>query len=113
MPEVIRTDVEPCRPGVYVLGNECSGFMAHYIGRSDKCLQTRLLNHNYLYQFSYFIFRYASNPREAFYLECQLWHYYADLKHMYNKIHPASPADSAEKCPYCQFSEAMVTLFDF
>ena len=55
-PDVIREVVEKHRPGVYVLGHIVDGrFVFQYVGRSDYCVQTRLLTHEYLYDCSYFI----------------------------------------------------------
>lgn len=104
-PDVIRSVVQKRRPGVYVLGDESNGeFVFRYVGRSDHCLQTRLLNHGLLYHYPYFIFSYTDTAKEAFELESKWWH---DCKnngiHLLNMIHPDSPSGALFACPYCQF----------
>lgn len=113
-PDVIRRVVEKDHPGAYVLGDVVNGrFTYSYVGRSDHCLQTRLLTHPYLYYFPYFIFLYAGEAEEAFVLESKWWH---DCRNsgvaLLNAIHPASPAGKMLRCPYCQFLQDMrATLF--
>lgn len=104
-PDVIRSVVQKHRPGVYILGDESNGeFVFQYVGRSDQCLQTRLLNHGLLYSCPYFIFSYTDTAKEAFELESKWWH---DCKnngiHLLNMIHPDSPSGALFACPYCQF----------
>ncbi|MDA2627280.1 hypothetical protein PDQ36_29445 [Bacillus cereus] len=109
-PNIVRNVVEPDKPGVYALGNDRNGFKVGYVGRSDACLQSRLANHNYLYHFDYFIFKYAENVKDAFYFECHFWHASQD-KQITNLIHPASPKNSRLKCPYCSFANGISKLF--
>lgn len=108
LPERIRQVVEPGRPGVYALGDVEDGlFQVKYIGRSDRCVMTRLLTHNYLYAFSYFFVQYAKTPEEAFRLESRWWHTCWDTEiPLRNKIHPDAPANSGALCPYCEFAQA-------
>lgn len=108
-PDVIREVVEKHRPGVYVLGHIVDGrFVFQYVGRSDYCVQTRLLTHEHLYDCSYFIFRYAKDRKEAFETESKWWH---DCRNngvvLFNRIHPDSPAGEKLRCPYCQFGRDM------
>lgn len=111
-PDVVRTVVAPNMIGAYALGNVENGeFVVKYVGRSDSSLQQRLLAHNYLYCFEYFIFQYAPTPKEAFELESRWWHdcrtNHIPLK---NKIHPDSPAGLGLSCPYCSFSHHLFQL---
>lgn len=104
-PDVIRSVVQKNRPGVYVLGDEQDGrFLIRYVGRSDHCLQTRLLTHRLLYCCQYFIFSYTDTAKEAFALESKWWH---DCRNnrvpLLNVIHPDSPSGKNLCCPYCQF----------
>lgn len=104
-PDVIRSVVQKHRPGTYILGDEDDGqFIFRYVGRSDHCLQTRLLTHGLLYHCSYFVFSYTGTAREAFELESKWWH---DCKTngvpLLNRIHPDSPSGTRLACPYCQF----------
>jgi hypothetical protein len=105
LPSVIRLVVAPGQPGAYALGNDRHGFVAGYVGRSDTCLRSRLANHNHLYAFEYFVFRYSDGPEEAFAAECELYHVYRQLGvPLRNQVHPALPATSADRrCPYCGF----------
>ena len=109
LPEVIRTVVSGKHAGVYALGDVENGeFVIKYVGRSDSCLQTRLLSHNYLYKFSYFFFEYAKNPVDAFHKESKWWHACVDFDiPIINKIHPDSPANAGLVCPYCQFAQSV------
>ena len=105
-PDVIRTVVQKNRPGAYILGDEvCGRFVFKYVGRSDHCLQTRLLTHELLYHCPYFIFSYTDTAKEAFELESKWWHdcINTDIQ-LINRIHPDSPAGMGLICPYCQFS---------
>ena len=105
LPEAIKAFIEPGRSGVYVLGVVDNGFCYKYVGRSDICLRTRLLEHEYLYRFPYFIFKYAGTPEEAFVLESKWWHDCNTQNiRLYNRIHPDAPSHSTLSCPYCQFS---------
>lgn len=108
-PDVIRSVVQKHRRGVYILGDEKDGrFIYRYVGRSDHCLQTRLLTHGLLYRCSYFVFAYADTAREAFELESKWWH---DCKNsgadLLNIIHPDSPSGASFPCPYCEFRNRM------
>ena len=104
-PDVIRSVVQKHHLGAYILGDERSGhFIFRYVGRSDHCLQTRLLTHGLLYHCPYFIFSYTDTAKEAFALESKWWH---DRKnngiHLLNASHPDSPSGEMVSCPYCQF----------
>lgn len=104
LPEVIRVVVGKGKAGAYALGDVVDGkFYVGYVGRSDTCLRTRLLSHNYLYDFSYFCFQCAKTPSEAFAQEAGLWHACVDYGiPIRNRIHPDSPVNAHMKCPYCQ-----------
>lgn len=108
-PDVIRSVVQKRRPGVYILGDENDGQLVfRYVGRSDHCLQTRLLTHGLLYRCSYFIFSYTDTAREAFELESKWWHDCKNSgKNLLNIIHPDSPSGTSFLCPYCQFRNEM------
>lgn len=108
-PDVVREVVEKGRPGVYILGEyERGRFVIRYVGRSDRCLRTRLLTHNHLYECSYFIFRYASSPAEGFQMECKWWHDYVSWPgELLNKRHPGTPPGRNLSCPYCHFAKGM------
>ncbi|MHA7631647.1 GIY-YIG nuclease family protein [Corallococcus sp. M7] len=107
LPKEVRKQIEPCRPGVYLLGMG-PDFTPGYVGRSDTCLRTRLSGHNHLYEFEYFIFKYADNPGDAFMLECEYWHVLQQTGvKVANKYHPAPPSSNGTRCPYCEFAGQM------
>ncbi|MDU2106215.1 hypothetical protein [Clostridium sp.] len=112
IPDVIKEVVLSNRPGVYVLGDNENGFVYRYVGRSDTCIRTRLLTHNYLYKYEYFIFRYVDNPKEAYYYESKWWHDCANMG-INNKIHPDAPSGSRLVCPYCSFANNINRSFKF
>lgn len=103
VPEVIREVVKPAHSGVYVLGNEKDGFQYGYVGRSDTCLKSRLLAHNHLYEYDYFIFTYTRSSQHAFFIESE-WFHNCKKSGIGNLIHPASPQGSGLECPYCHFA---------
>lgn len=112
LPEFIRRLVPDKTPGAYMLGDLEEGkFVPRYVGRSDRNLQQRLANHNYLYHFTYFAFIALDNPQQAFLTESKWWH---DCESggiaLENKIHPASPNGSAAPCPYCDYSLSVLPI---
>lgn len=112
-PDVIRKEVMKDVPGSYLLGNDQGerDFAPRYVGRSDNDMQGRLLTHNHLYSYEYFIFRKASDPKEAFRQECQLWHGHQQCGYeLDNKVHPAVPVGLDVRCPYCDFANHMSAL---
>lgn len=77
-------------PGAYALGHQQHGrFSFDNVGRSDSCVRSRLLTHNHLWQFEYFIFKLARDEKAAYELECELWHMFSGQPR--NMIHPAAP----------------------
>lgn len=106
--DVIREAVQKNRLGAYILGNEiCGRFVFKYVGRSDYCLQTRLLTHGRLYYCPYFVFFYTDTAKEAFELESKWWHDCINTNvQLINHIHPDAPSGMGLVCPYCQFSHA-------
>ena len=105
-PDVIRQIIPEGCIGVYALGDIEEGhFAIKYVGRSDRSLRRRLLTHNLLYEFSYFIFMTVSSTREGFELESRWWHD-CKLAHLpvENRIHPDAPSGQKLQCPYCDFA---------
>ena len=104
-PDVIKSVVPKNVIGTYALGNDEQGqFSIKYVGRSDISLRKRLLTHNYLFKYSYFIFFCTKTKYVAFIIESKWWH---DCKNsneqLVNVIHPDSPSQMNVVCPYCQF----------
>lgn len=105
LPNYINKVVEDGRPGVYVLGDDESGFVPRYVGRSDTSLKKRLMTHNHLYDHAYFIFKYVESEKEAFYTEAKWWHDCKELGlDIDNRIHPDAPNGTFLECPYCAFA---------
>ena len=103
--EILRSLIPRNQLGVYMLGNRIlGGFDPIYVGRSDVCLLTRLLNHNHKEQATYVVWRFTSSPRQAFYQECCLYHTYEEQGFL-NSVHPASPKESKLACPICSYTE--------
>lgn len=101
---ILRSLIPKDKIGVYVLGNiSLSRFYPIYIGRSDKCLLTRLLTHNYKDKATHVAWRLTSSIRQAFYQECCLYHTYEEQGFL-NDIHPASPKGSRLICPVCSYT---------
>jgi len=87
--------------GVYALGKLDTAdnkFTIHYVGRSDDDLNGRLKEHVKLW-YPQFKAAYATSPKNAFEMECELYHDYGI--HGVNKVHPARPQYSGWKCPRC------------
>lgn len=85
--------------GAYVLGFFQSGaFVGKYVGRSDRCLQARLLRHAADGRYSHFRLHPTQTIFAAFQTECREWHAIPGLE---NKIHPDAPKRLPYTCPYC------------
>ena len=90
--------------GNYVLGrkNAIGKFVPEYVGRSDSDVNTRLKDHLPEY-YTYFMFRYATSPKDAFECECRYYHTLGGKDCLDNKMHPDLPDDSKKwKCPVCE-----------
>jgi len=103
--ERVRNVVPENAVGFYRLGNVVDGqFWPEYFGRSDRNLQSRLIDHARDYegvsQFSPVV---TENIQRAYQLECREWHLQGE--EMENEIHPARPRLIAYQCPYCQMEQ--------
>jgi len=94
------------KPGIYYLGEvQENKFFVLYVGRSDTCLKTRLLQHVKKGIYHFFRFRMCRTKKSAFKNECYMYHTYNDA---HNKIHPAHNGEC--DCPVCKTAEQMQTL---
>lgn len=87
--------------GVYALGQTDKSnnkFTIHYVGRSNDDLNGRLKDHVKLW-YPEFKAAYATSPKNAFEMECELYHDYGVYGD--NKAHPARPENAELKCPRC------------
>lgn len=73
--------------GTYYLGEILNNkFQVLYVGRSDSCLQNRLLQHANIGEYTFFKVRVCRNKKEAYNKECEGFYSYFGLK---NKISPS------------------------
>lgn len=95
--------------GCYQFGNPDSNgkFVVGYIGRSTKCLRTRLIEHPKLGDFTLFRFVILNSPREVFDTECRWFHLFRD-KSQANLRHPDSPRLLNYNCKYCKRHPSMI-----
>jgi hypothetical protein len=109
--EVVRRIVPAGAPGVYVLirrgGQRLSPV---YVGRSDRCLRSRLLRHPYR-EPEYFAFAVCRSPLVAYLAERRAYWW---LRPVLNEAFPALPdgyggIDLRELSPILRFSKAHYT----
>jgi hypothetical protein len=92
-------------PGNYLLGDTSGdSFRISYVGRSDTSV---LRNLEELVQKTggqlgcqSFQFRYAESSKEAFEVQCALFHKFRQW--VMNATHPERPEGSALRCPVCK-----------
>lgn len=107
IPQVIRQAVALGQPGAYALGDDLGGFVVGYVGRSDDCVRARLLTHERLYEFEYFVVVHTPDKVTAYDAECELFHAHRLVgRTLANRIHPAVPARMSRECRYCSFAAA-------
>lgn len=94
-PPTVRALVPSGTPGTYLL---LRGDVPLYVGRSDTCLQSRLVNHNHLSAATHVLWEPAREAWTAFCLEAWWWHRHKNT--LINKIHPARPIGRGP-CPFC------------
>ena len=83
--------------GTYLL---CSGEQPTYVGRSDTCVLTRLVDHPLKGKATHFIVEPATTVQQAFLLEAFWYHQFGSS--LTNLIHPARPKGSTTTCPFCR-----------
>lgn len=98
LPEVVRQIVPANTPGVYALFVDRRPV---YVGRSDRCLRSRLVRHNHAALASHFSWRAARSAWQAFALESAWFHWMVEHGQGLNAIHPAKPVGSHGVCPFC------------
>jgi hypothetical protein len=91
---LINFVVPSTSPGVYVLSRD--GRVAHYVGRSDTGLASRLALSARGGCYTHFWYALASSPMEAYRAECDLYHRYTPSD---NTNHPAVPIGTQWRCP--------------
>lgn len=98
--ESVNKAVSETSPGAYVLGEfKADHFQPRYVGRSDRNVRGRLIDHVSDTDYSFFCFQYCGTVREAFEAECIFFHSFeSDLD---NKRHPDRPNGKDWSCPCC------------
>jgi len=95
---VIRKQVEPSSPGVFVLSYDRT--MDARIVRTDTDL--RLALSEFLGRYAYFHFEAIAPRKERFERECELYHRLGgDRGQLDNEEHPLPPSGPQLKCPVC------------
>lgn len=99
-PWLIRMLIPKGYKGTYILYSQDKNVVEPiYVGRSDTDLQRRLLNHPYLGSADYFEYFTFDTAEKAYLSETALFHSFEYS--LINEIHPAMPAHSHVKCPFC------------
>jgi hypothetical protein len=83
-------------PGAYILSRD--GRHAFYVGRSDVDVGSRIKQSAQEQGCPFFWFEYTTSPRDAYRLECELWHKYGGPP-LGNENHPPVPAGTYWRCP--------------
>lgn len=97
-PSVIRALIPNALKGVYMLLRDG---VTLYVGRSDSCVQRRLVRHELLAEASYVAWEPCKSSAHSFLLEAAWFHRLHGSPRLRNLIHPAKPAGLAIECPFC------------
>ncbi len=100
--ELIDTVIPKNSAGIYLLGYSPMNngkFNPLYISRCDCDLNNSIKEH--IGCFSQFKFCLFESISDAFFFECELYHYLSDNTFIINETHPQSPHDMFLKCPVC------------
>lgn len=103
IPSVVRALVPGQLIGAYVL---TVGPRPVYVGRSDRCLRTRLIGHSLIETATHFFVIPCSCEEEAYRWESALFHWLKNKGASLNQIHPARPASLIVRCPFCGHRDA-------
>lgn len=95
---IVRQHLPAGVVGSYLL---LDGRVPVYVGRSDSCLRRRLKNHPLLGRASHVTWEPTSSLGRAFMLEAFWFHELHGEPSLLNIAHPARPAGSTWRCPYC------------
>jgi len=102
--KTIDNEVKSNSIGVYILGeiNNDGTIKPKYVGRSDNDLNKRLHDHE-KENYSHFMYLNVGYIKDAFEMECRLYHYYGgDMSLLDNKKHPDRPDEILFlSCPVC------------
>lgn len=102
----IRLFVPERAIGVYMLLSDTIPF---YVGRSDTCSRTRLLNHPLLAATTHIAWEPCRDQLQAFRMEAAWFHTFEPSK-LLNQIHPARPSGNFENCPFCATGDCLAWM---
>lgn len=102
-PAWIRSMIPDGVLGAYLLLRDSRPF---YIGRSDSCLASRLVRHEFLSQASHLLWEVCRDPVRAFHCEAFLFDSSRGLPGFLNRVHPARPVGYHGDCPFCSINVA-------
>lgn len=97
-PALVRAFIPAAVPGVYMLLRSEVPF---YVGRSDRCIQSRLAGHPLLPMTSHIAWEPCASPLHAYRLESAWFHALRLSAELTNLIHPARPVGEDKDCPFC------------
>lgn len=101
----VKKHVDATQIGNYALSrkgkNDKGGWLVHYVGRSDKALQARLLGWVKDGGYKEFKYSYANSATAAFNKECRNYHDFGGSKTLDNNIHPDRPSGTRLTCDHC------------
>jgi len=93
--DLLNKVINKVSSGVYILSRD--GKTAHYVGRSDTDIRTRIeVSAQERQYYRFFWYEYTQSPQAAYNLECQWFHKFAPSD---NTNHPAVPEGQNWKCP--------------
>lgn len=101
-PAWIRALVPASLSGAYILLRDKAPC---YVGRSDRCLQSRLCSHEKLFEASHVLWEPCQDELHAFFLESFWYDHMKHLPTLRNKIHPAHPDGEDVSCPFCSIDK--------
>jgi len=102
----IRLFVPKRAIGVYML---FSNKIPFYIGRSDTCSRTRLLNHPLLAITTHIAWKPCRDQLQGFRMEAA-WFHASDPSQLLNQIYPARPSGNLEICPFCDTGDCLAWM---
>ncbi len=109
--DLLRNLINPNKSGAYILGTIDDGsFQPKYVGRSDSCLLTRILNHNHREKVTHVEWEIWSSPKKSYDRECSLYHNLLEQESLeiFNEIHPASPLGLGLNCKVCSIKHTEI-----
>lgn len=108
--QIIDNEVRINSIGVYILCviNNDGTIKPRYVGRSDNDLNKRLHDHE-KENYTHFMYLHAGSIKDAFEMECRLFHMYGQEIILDNKKHPDRPEQWINlSCPVCEIFDSFL-----